>query len=45
MDKDNTIIIDDNLEKCMCNDRGNYLFLETWTPLGGDDDFLIWTLG
>ena len=41
MDKENIIIIDDSPEKCVCNDRGNYLFLETWTPLGVDDDFLV----
>ena len=29
MDKENTIIIDDSLEKYVCNDRGNYLILET----------------
>ena len=39
------IIIDDSPENYVCNDRGNYLFLETWTPLGGDDDFLVCTLG
>jgi hypothetical protein len=31
--------------KSVCNDRGNCLFLETWTPLGIADDFLICTLG
>jgi hypothetical protein len=45
IDEENTIIIDDSPEKCVCNDRGNYLFLETWSPLGGVDDFLVCTLG
>jgi hypothetical protein len=45
LDKENTIIIDDSPEKCVCNDRGNCLFLETWTPLGVADDFLVCTLG
>ena len=31
---ENTIIIDDSPEKYVCNDRRNYLFLETWTLLG-----------
>ena len=44
LDKENTIIIDNNSEKCVCNDRGNYLFLETWNPLGVADDFLVRTL-
>ena len=29
MDEENTIIINDNPKKCVCNDGGNYLFLET----------------
>ena len=29
MDEEITIIIDDNPKKCVCNDRGNNLFLET----------------
>jgi hypothetical protein len=45
LDKENTIIIDDSPEKCVCNDRGNCLFLETWSPLGVADDFLVRTLG
>ena len=45
MDEENTIIIDDSPEKYVYNDRRNCLFLETWTPLGGDDDFLVRTLG
>jgi hypothetical protein len=42
--QENTILIDDSLEKCVCNDRGNCLFLKTWTPLDSLDDFLIRTL-
>jgi hypothetical protein len=45
LDEENTIIIDDSPEKCVCNDRGNCLFLETWSPLGVADDFLVRTLG
>jgi hypothetical protein len=41
----NTIFFDDNPEKCVCNDRGNCLFVETWNPLGVADDFLLRTLG
>jgi hypothetical protein len=39
------IIIDDSPEKCVYNDRGNCLFLETWSPLGVADDFLVRILG
>jgi hypothetical protein len=45
LDEENTIIINDNPKKCVCNDRGNCLFLETWSPLGIVDDFLVRTLG
>ena len=45
MDEENTIIINDSSEKCVCNDRRNCLFLETWTPLDVDDDFLVRILG
>jgi hypothetical protein len=41
LDRENIILIDDNLEKCVCNDSGNCLFLETWTPLAVSDDFLL----
>jgi hypothetical protein len=44
LDKENTILIDDSPEKYVCNDRGNCLFLKTWTPLDSTDDFLIHTL-
>jgi hypothetical protein len=29
LDEENTILIDDSPEKCVCNDRGNCLFLES----------------
>jgi hypothetical protein len=45
LDKGNTILIDDSPEKCVCNDRGNCLFLEIWNPLGVADDFLLRILG
>jgi hypothetical protein len=44
LDKENTILIDDSPEKCVCNDRGNCLFLKTWTPFDSTDDFFICTL-
>jgi hypothetical protein len=40
LDEESTILIDDNSKKCVCNDRGNCLFLETWNPLGAADDFV-----
>ena len=43
-DGENTILIDDSLEKCICNDSGNSLFLEIWTPMAIADDFLLRTL-
>ena len=44
MDSQNTILIDDGSEKCVCNDSGNCLFLETWNPLDAADNFLFSTL-
>jgi hypothetical protein len=44
LDQENTILIDDYIKKCVCNDRGNCLFLKTWTPLDSIDNFLIRTL-
>jgi hypothetical protein len=44
MDSQNTILIDDNPEKCVCNDSGNCLFLETWNPLDAFDDFMLRSL-
>jgi hypothetical protein len=38
-DQENTILIDDSPEKCVCNDRGNSLFFKTWSPLDSTDDF------
>jgi hypothetical protein len=45
MDNQNTILIDDSPEKCVCNDSRNCLFLEIWNPLDAFDDFLLCTLG
>jgi hypothetical protein len=45
LNEENTIIIDDSPEKSVCNDRGNCLFLETWSPLSIADDFLVRILG
>jgi hypothetical protein len=44
MDSQNTILIDDIPEKCVCNDSGICLFFETWNPLDACDDFLLRTL-
>jgi hypothetical protein len=44
MDSQNTILIDDSPKKCVCNDSGNCLFLETWNPLDVFDDFLLRSL-
>jgi hypothetical protein len=44
LNQENTILIDDSPEKCVCNDRGNCLFLKTWSPLDSTDDFLMHTL-
>ena len=44
MDSQNTILVDDNPEKCMCNDSKNCLFLETWNPVDASDDFLLRSL-
>jgi hypothetical protein len=43
LDKENTILIDDSPEKCMCNDSGSCLFLETWTPLDVANNFIFHT--
>ena len=45
LDEENTILINDSPKKCVCNDSGNYLFLETWAPLDVADDFLFHTFG
>jgi hypothetical protein len=44
LDQENTILIDDSPEKCVCNYRRNYLFLKTWSPLDSTDDFFMSTL-
>jgi hypothetical protein len=44
LDSQNTILIDDSLEKCVCNNSGNCLFLETWNPLDASNDFLLCSL-
>ena len=44
LDQENTILIDDSPEKCICNDRRNYLFLKTWSPLDSTNDFFMYTL-
>jgi hypothetical protein len=44
MDSQNTILIDDSPEKCVCNDSKNCLFLETWNPLDASDNFLLHSL-
>jgi hypothetical protein len=44
MDSQNTILIDDSPEKCVCSNSGNCLFLETWNPLDASDDFLLRSL-
>jgi hypothetical protein len=41
LDEENMILIDDSPEKCVYNDSGNCLFLETWTPLDVAEDFLF----
>ena len=45
IDEENTIYIDDSPKKCVCNDKGNSPFLETWTPLDVANDFLVCILG
>jgi hypothetical protein len=37
----NTILINGNLEKCVCNEIGNPIFLLTWTCQALIDDFLL----
>ena len=41
LDQENTIFIDDNLEKYLCNDQGNCLFLKAWSPLDSTDNFFM----
>jgi hypothetical protein len=44
MDSQNTTLIDDSPEKCVCNDSENCLILKTWNPLDASDDFLLRSL-
>jgi hypothetical protein len=44
LDQENTIVIDDSPENCVCNDSGKCLFLDTWILLAATDDFLLRTL-
>ena len=44
MDNQNTILIDDSPEKCICNDSGNCLFFETWNPLDASGNFFLCSL-
>jgi hypothetical protein len=44
LDSQNTILIDYSLEKCVCNNSGNCLFLETWNPLDATNNFLLGTV-
>ena len=42
-DNDNTILINDSLEKSVCNESGNAIFLESWSRHQRDDNFLLAT--
>ena len=44
LDQENTMLIDDSPEKCVCNDRGNCLFLNTWSRIDSADDFFMYML-
>ena len=44
LDQENIVLIDDSPEKCICNDRGNCLFLKIWNPLDSTNNFLMRTL-
>lgn len=37
----NTLLIDDSPIKSICNENGNAVFLRTWNPHVGEDDFLL----
>ena len=41
---DNTILVDDSPEKSICNERGNVIFLESWSRHEYDNNFLVDTL-
>ena len=38
---DNCLLIDDSPLKSICNENGNAVFLRTWNPNEGADDFLL----
>lgn len=41
---ENTLLIDDSLEKCIYNENGNATFLKNWTRINNHDNFLIESL-
>ena len=41
---DNTILIDDSLEKSVCNESGNTIFLESWSQNEPESNYLLDTL-
>ena len=41
---ENTILIDDSLEKSVCNESGNAIFLGSWSRHHVENDFLLGTL-
>ena len=41
---DNTIFIDGSLEKSVCNESGNAIFLESWSRNGPESNYLLDTL-
>ena len=38
---DNTVLVDDSLEKSVCNESGNAIFLESWNRHEPDNNFLM----
>jgi hypothetical protein len=44
IDRDNTILINVCPLKCVCNEIGNCLFLQTWTCHALSDDFFLHAL-
>ena len=41
---DNTILIDDSLEKSVCNESGNEIFLDSWSRIEPDNNYFSNTL-
>ena len=41
---DNTILIDDSLEKSVCNESGNAIFLKSWSRNEPESNYLLDTL-